>query len=77
MLLFSQFSVPDGKPVIGPVPGLPKVLLAAGHEGNGLCMVTFSSTKMWLNFNYELLLWLFSVFTNWSIYSATPLPDNW
>ncbi|XP_020248129.1 uncharacterized protein LOC109825673 isoform X1 [Asparagus officinalis] len=30
--------MPDGKPVIAPVPGLPKVLLAAGHEGSGLCM---------------------------------------
>ncbi|KAJ6795310.1 Uncharacterized protein M6B38_226220 [Iris pallida] len=30
--------MPDGKPVIGPVPGMPKVLLASGHEGSGLCM---------------------------------------
>ncbi|TKY66229.1 Hydrogen cyanide synthase subunit HcnC [Spatholobus suberectus] len=30
--------MPDGKPVIGPVPGLSNVYLAAGHEGNGLSM---------------------------------------
>ncbi|XP_068666283.1 uncharacterized protein [Aristolochia californica] len=28
----------DGKPFIGPVPGLSKVFLATGHEGEGLCM---------------------------------------
>ncbi|XP_031474793.1 uncharacterized protein LOC116246993 [Nymphaea colorata] len=28
----------DGKPIIGPVPGLPKMILAAGHEGGGLTM---------------------------------------
>ncbi|XP_011628676.1 uncharacterized protein LOC18448548 isoform X1 [Amborella trichopoda] len=28
----------DGKPIIGPVPGLPKVMLATGHEGCGLSM---------------------------------------
>ncbi|GLJ23642.1 hypothetical protein SUGI_0447790 [Cryptomeria japonica] len=28
----------DGKPVIGPVPNLPKLMLATGHEGAGLCM---------------------------------------
>ncbi|KAM5562921.1 hypothetical protein ABKV19_017884 [Rosa sericea] len=30
--------MPDGKPVIGPVPGLPNLFLATGHEGNGLSM---------------------------------------
>ncbi|KAF4383178.1 hypothetical protein F8388_009209 [Cannabis sativa] len=30
--------MPDGKPVIGPVPGLSNVLLATGHEGGGLSM---------------------------------------
>lgn len=30
--------ITDGKPVIGPIPGLPKVLLASGHEGNGISM---------------------------------------
>ncbi|XP_077227508.1 FAD-dependent oxidoreductase family protein isoform X2 [Tasmannia lanceolata] len=30
--------MPDGKPLIGPVPGLPKLFLATGHEGGGLCM---------------------------------------
>ncbi|KAK9087917.1 hypothetical protein Syun_030311 [Stephania yunnanensis] len=30
--------MPDGKPIIGPVPGLPNLLLAAGHEGGGLSM---------------------------------------
>lgn len=30
--------MPDGKPVIGPVPGTPNVFLAAGHEGGGLSM---------------------------------------
>lgn len=33
--------VPDGKPLIGPVPGLSNVYLAAGHEGSGLSMVSF------------------------------------
>ncbi|XP_022635297.1 uncharacterized protein LOC106759497 isoform X2 [Vigna radiata var. radiata] len=30
--------MPDGKPVIGPVPGLSNVYLAAGHEGSGLSL---------------------------------------
>ncbi|KAG2404742.1 uncharacterized protein HKW66_Vig0243890 [Vigna angularis] len=30
--------MPDEKPVIGPVPGLSNVFLAAGHEGCGLSM---------------------------------------
>ncbi|CAA7396443.1 unnamed protein product [Spirodela intermedia] len=30
--------VPDGKPIIGPIPGIPKALFATGHEGGGLCM---------------------------------------
>lgn len=32
----------DGKPVIGPVPGLSNVFIASGHEGGGLSMVTLS-----------------------------------
>lgn len=31
----------DGKPLIGPIPGIPKVFLATGHEGEGLCTVSF------------------------------------
>jgi glycine/D-amino acid oxidase-like deaminating enzyme len=27
-----------GLPAIGPVPGLPQVFVAAGHEGSGLCL---------------------------------------
>uniref|UniRef100_A0A5B7BZN5 FAD-dependent oxidoreductase domain-containing protein 1 n=1 Tax=Davidia involucrata TaxID=16924 RepID=A0A5B7BZN5_DAVIN len=30
--------MPDGKPMIGPVPGLSNVFLAAGHEGEGLSL---------------------------------------
>ncbi|KAF8105650.1 hypothetical protein N665_0157s0216 [Sinapis alba] len=30
--------MPDGKPMIGSVPGLPNLYLAAGHEGGGLSM---------------------------------------
>lgn len=30
--------MPDGKPMIGPVPGLSNVFLAAGHEGEGLTL---------------------------------------
>ncbi|KAJ4969567.1 hypothetical protein NE237_016268 [Protea cynaroides] len=30
--------VPDGRPIIGPVPGMPKVLFATGHEGGGLSL---------------------------------------
>ncbi|GAV76538.1 DAO domain-containing protein [Cephalotus follicularis] len=30
--------MPDGKPVIGPVPGLSNLYLATGHEGGGLSM---------------------------------------
>lgn len=30
--------MPDGKPVIGPVPGLSNVFVAAGHEGEGLAL---------------------------------------
>ncbi|XP_020089836.1 uncharacterized protein LOC109711272 isoform X3 [Ananas comosus] len=32
--------MPDGKPVIGPVPGLPNILLATGHEGSGLSLIS-------------------------------------
>jgi len=35
--------VPDGKPVIGFIPDLPNVLIATGHEGNGLTMVIHCS----------------------------------
>lgn len=35
-------SVPDGKPVIGPVPSLSNVFLATGHEGEGLSLVRIS-----------------------------------
>ncbi|XAR60879.1 hypothetical protein NMG60_11034417 [Bertholletia excelsa] len=30
--------MPDGKPVIGPVPGMSNLFLAAGHEGEGLTL---------------------------------------
>ncbi|KAI3936028.1 hypothetical protein MKX01_021458 [Papaver californicum] len=30
--------MPGGKPIIGPVPGLSKLVLAAGHEGEGLSL---------------------------------------
>ncbi|XP_039013743.1 D-amino acid dehydrogenase-like isoform X2 [Hibiscus syriacus] len=30
--------MPDGKPVIGPVPGLSNLFFATGHEGGGLSM---------------------------------------
>ncbi|PIN06232.1 hypothetical protein CDL12_21220 [Handroanthus impetiginosus] len=30
--------MPGGKPVIGPVPRLPKMFIAAGHEGEGLSL---------------------------------------
>ncbi|XP_074284139.1 uncharacterized protein LOC141608691 [Silene latifolia] len=30
--------MPDSKPVIGPVPGIPNLFLATGHEGSGLSM---------------------------------------
>lgn len=35
-------TVLDGKPVIGPVPGLSNVFLASGHEGGGLSLVILS-----------------------------------
>ena len=37
--IFLLVTVPDGKPIIGPAPGIPKALFATGHEGSGLCMV--------------------------------------
>lgn len=37
--------MPDGKPIIGPVPNLPKLMLATGHEGAGLCMA-FGTAEM-------------------------------
>jgi hypothetical protein len=40
--------VPDGKPVIGPVPGLSNVYLAAGHEGGGLSMVSFHTANIFI-----------------------------
>lgn len=35
--------MPGGKPVIGPVPALKNVIVATGHEGEGLAMVIFVS----------------------------------
>eukprot|EP00252_Welwitschia_mirabilis_P006720 TRINITY_DN1761_c0_g1_i1.p1 TRINITY_DN1761_c0_g1~~TRINITY_DN1761_c0_g1_i1.p1 ORF type:complete len:460 (-),score=91.95 TRINITY_DN1761_c0_g1_i1:229-1608(-) len=37
--------MPDGKPVIGSVPNLPKIFLATGHEEAGLCMA-FGTAEM-------------------------------
>lgn len=36
----SSVSVPDGKPVIGFVPDMSNVLIATGHEGSGLALVS-------------------------------------
>lgn len=36
-------SVPDGKPVIDFIPDLPNILIATGHEGNGLTLVSHLS----------------------------------
>ena len=33
-------SVPDGKPVIDFIPDMPNILIATGHEGNGLTLVS-------------------------------------
>jgi glycine/D-amino acid oxidase-like deaminating enzyme len=33
-----------GLPIIGPVPGLEKVYIAAGHEGSGLCLGPATAT---------------------------------
>lgn len=41
--------VPDGKPVIGLVPGFSNVFLAAGHEGEGLSLVFFSNLFLQIN----------------------------
>ncbi|XP_043700678.1 glycine oxidase [Telopea speciosissima] len=30
--------MPDGRPIIGPVPAIPKLLIATGHEGGGLSL---------------------------------------
>ena len=38
--MFHVFSVPDGKPVIGFIPDMPNVLIATGHEGSGLTLVS-------------------------------------
>nr|KYP34533.1 D-amino acid dehydrogenase small subunit [Cajanus cajan] len=38
--------IPDGKPVIGPVPDLSNVYLASGHEGNGLSMALGTAEMM-------------------------------
>jgi hypothetical protein len=34
--------------VIGPVPGLSNVYLAAGHEGGGLSMVSFHTPSIFI-----------------------------
>lgn len=54
-------SVIDGKPLIGPIPGIPKVFLATGHEGEGLCMVSFqldhhlmSGIRLWFICFHEM-----------------------
>lgn len=44
-IFFYIVQVPDGKPVIGPVPGLSNVYVAAGHEGEGLTLVILLSSS--------------------------------
>jgi hypothetical protein len=34
------FAASNGRPSIGAVPGVDGLLVAAGHEGSGLCMVS-------------------------------------
>lgn len=46
--------MPDGKPVIGPVPGFSNVFIAAGHEGEGLTLVQFHTFSSFLNVSNEL-----------------------
>lgn len=48
--IFLIVVVPDGKPVIGPVPGLSNIFFATGHEGGGLSMVIslFSWKLKWI-----------------------------
>lgn len=41
LIYILHVSVPGGKPMIGRVPGLSNVFLAAGHEGEGLTLVYF------------------------------------
>lgn len=45
-LRFTIAAVLGGVPLIGPVPGVEGLMLAAGHEGSGLCMVCFPSFSM-------------------------------
>lgn len=54
-----SISVPDGKPVIGFIPDLPNVLVATGHEGNGLTMVII--TYHYINLLYLVVLVFFSI----------------
>ncbi|KAL8531112.1 hypothetical protein ACS0TY_007939 [Phlomoides rotata] len=44
--------MPGGKPVIGPVPGLSKTFIAAGHEGEGLSLA-LGTAEMILNMVLE------------------------
>lgn len=50
-------SVPDGKPVIGNVPGLSNLFLATGHEGGGLSMVTFLTSVPYSGNFYIVPFW--------------------
>ena len=31
-------AVADGLPIVGPLPGSPRVMLATGFEGDGICL---------------------------------------
>jgi len=45
-LRFTIVAVLDGVPLIGPLPGVEGLMVAASHEGSGLCMVCFSCCSM-------------------------------
>jgi hypothetical protein len=57
-----SFSVPDGKPVIDFVPDMPNVLIATGHEGSGLTLVSPGSWHQFVTVTggYVLYYFLFS-----------------
>ena len=37
---------PDGLPILGPVEGLPGLIMAAGHEGDGIALAPITGQKV-------------------------------
>lgn len=63
--------------MIGAVPGLSKTFLAAGHEGEGLSLVTsFQDSEIYIVY-FQTISFLFPPFFNQSTYDLVFMHRLW